>query len=384
MNIAFIPVRGGSKSIPLKNIKEFCGKPLVYWTIKAACESSNVDEVVVSTDSKEINLFVNSLQWSKIKVYNRSFENAQDTSSTESAILEYLSEVKIENLNYLILLQATSPFTTSKMIDEAFELCHNFESVISGVVFKRFLWSENRNALNYDYKNRPRRQDFQGLFLENGALYISRVTSIISHKNRISGTIGFYEMPEYTAIEIDEPDDWIIAENLFKKYNIIEGLSITRKIKLFLTDVDGVLTDAGMYYDEQGNEMKKFNTLDGMAFELLRKKGIKSGFITSENTKIVERRAAKLKVDYLYQGSRGHDKLAVAKEICEKEGIELSNVAYIGDDINCLELLSNAGIAACPSNAVKTIKNLPNIIQLKTSGGSGVVREFVDLILESH
>jgi YrbI family 3-deoxy-D-manno-octulosonate 8-phosphate phosphatase len=154
------------------------------------------------------------------------------------------------------------------------------------------------------------------------------------------------------------------------------------KIKLFLSDVDGVMTDAGMYYTETGDEFKKFNTHDGMAFELLRNAGIKTGIITSENTQIVERRATKLKVDYLYQGKRDGGKLGAAREICEKEGIDISEVAYIGDDINCLELLSNVGTAACPSNAVKAIKAIPNIIQLKTAGGSGAVREFVDLILE--
>ena len=107
-------------------------------------------------------------------------------------------------------------------------------------------------------------------------------------------------------------------------------------IKLFLSDVDGVMTDAGMYYTESGDEFKKFNTHDGMAFQLLREAGIKTGIITTENTKIVERRAAKLKVDYLYQGKGFGNKLQAAKEICEKENITLQEVAYIGDDINCI------------------------------------------------
>ncbi len=120
------------------------------------------------------------------------------------------------------------------------------------------------------------------------------------------------------------------------------------KIKLFLTDVDGVLTDGGMYYTESGDEFKKFNTRDGMAFELLRKAEIKTGIITSENTQIVARRAAKIKADYLYQGQRDGGKLAAAKEICEKEGITLREVAYIGDDLNCIGLLEKVGLAACP------------------------------------
>jgi YrbI family 3-deoxy-D-manno-octulosonate 8-phosphate phosphatase len=152
-------------------------------------------------------------------------------------------------------------------------------------------------------------------------------------------------------------------------------------IKLFLSDVDGVMTDAGMYYTESGDEFKKFNTHDGMAFQLLREAGIKTGIITTENTKIVERRATKLKVDYLYQGKGFGNKLHAAKEICEKENITLQEVAYIGDDINCIELLQSVGVAACPNNAVKAVKQIEGILQLQKNGGDGVVREFVEMIL---
>jgi 2-dehydro-3-deoxyphosphooctonate aldolase (KDO 8-P synthase) len=154
------------------------------------------------------------------------------------------------------------------------------------------------------------------------------------------------------------------------------------EIKLLLTDVDGVLTDAGMYYSENGDEIKKFNTHDGMGLQLIQQKGIKTGIITSENTKMVERRFKKLRLDYLYQGKREGGKLAAALEICEKEGITLANVAYVGDDVNCLELLSNVGLAACPANALEAIKQIPGIIQLNIKGGEGCVREFAEMILK--
>lgn len=151
-----------------------------------------------------------------------------------------------------------------------------------------------------------------------------------------------------------------------------------------MSDVDGTLTDAGMYYDVNGNELKKFNTHDGKGFELLRNAGLKTGILTSENTKIVENRAKKLKVDYLYQGVGYKGKLEVAKEICKKEQISLDEVAYIGDDVNCKELLSNVGIAACPSNAISEIKEMYNIINLNKSGGNGAVREFIDLLMKEN
>lgn len=157
-----------------------------------------------------------------------------------------------------------------------------------------------------------------------------------------------------------------------------------KKIKLFLTDVDGVLTDGGMYYSENGDELKKFNTRDGMGFELLRKAGIKTGIITTENTKIVERRAAKLMVDYLYQGKREGGKLDAAKEICKKVNISFANVAYIGDDINCIDLLEATAMAACPADAMAAVKKIKNIKVLKTKGGEGVVREFAEMILSEN
>jgi 2-dehydro-3-deoxyphosphooctonate aldolase (KDO 8-P synthase) len=174
-------------------------------------------------------------------------------------------------------------------------------------------------------------------------------------------------------------DEACLASNLAS--NLVSNPKDIPQIKLLLTDVDGVLTDAGMYYTESGDEMKKFNTHDGMGLQLIRSKGIKTGIITSENTMMVERRFQKLKLDYLYQGKREGGKLTSALEICEKEGISIKEVAYIGDDINCLELLSAVGLAACPANALDAVKNIPNIIHLSKSGGAGCVREFVEQII---
>ena len=188
------------------------------------------------------------------------------------------------------------------------------------------------------------------------------------------------------AIAIDN-----ITKNISSDYkpeiqNAERGTRNTERepIKLILTDVDGVLTDSGMYYSEAGDELKKFNTHDGMGLQLIRQKGIKTGIITSENTKLVERRFQKLKLDYLYQGKREGGKLASVKEICGKEGISLANIAYIGDDVNCLELLSSVGLAACPADAMEAVKNIPGIIQLKKKGGEGCVREFTEMIMNTY
>ena len=155
-------------------------------------------------------------------------------------------------------------------------------------------------------------------------------------------------------------------------------------IKVFLTDVDGVMTDGGMYYSDSGYQMKKFHAHDGMGLQLLRRTGIITGFITSEETKLVENRFKKLKLNYLYQGKRDGGKLGAVQEICEKEGVEMHQVAYIGDDVNCLELLQSVGIAACPADAVKTIRDIPGIIVLSKKGGEGCVRELIHKLFPGY
>ena len=376
--IAFIPVRGGSKSIPLKNIKSFCGQPLVYWVINSLQKSLMIDEIIIATDSKEIEHVVLSFNFSKVKIFHRSIVNSTDNSSTESVMIEYIINVSLPTNTTFLLVQATSPLTETRHFEEALELFKhkNFDSVLTCVRNYRFFWNENGTSINYNIYNRPRRQEFNGALMENGAFYINSVKNIIESNNRLSGKIGIYEMPQHTAFEIDEPDDWIILESLMFKYVLKQTLR--KNVKLFLTDVDGVLTDCGMYYSEGGDELKKFNTRDGAGFQLLREAGIKTGIITSENTKIVENRARKLKVDYLYQGKRDGGKLSAAKEICRIEKIQLSEVAYIGDDINCFKILTNVGLKACPSDACGKVKLIPGINILKLKGGEGVVRDFVD------
>jgi YrbI family 3-deoxy-D-manno-octulosonate 8-phosphate phosphatase len=375
--IAFIPARGGSKSIPEKNIKKFCGKPLIFWNL-SSLQESNIDEIIVATDSLKIKEVVNSFNFSKVKVHERSTKNAQDTSSTESVILEYINSTNLSDEDTFMLVQATSPFTQTKHFNEGLELFKKHDSILTCCESKRFSW-KNGKALNYDIYNRPRRQDFQGTLIENGAFYISSVSAIKETKNRISGDIGIYQMPEYTYTEIDESEDWIVGESLMKRFVLKKSKIDFSKIKIFLSDVDGVLTDAGMYYAESGDEMKKFCTYDGMGFQLLQKTGVKVGILTTEDRQLNRRRAKKLGLDFDFHGAR--DKLQIVKDLCEKVNVSLNEVAYIGDDVNCFELLSHVGIAACPSNAVKKVKLIPNIIQLERNGGEGVVREFVELIL---
>ena len=154
---------------------------------------------------------------------------------------------------------------------------------------------------------------------------------------------------------------------------------IISKIKIVITDVDGVLTDGGLYYTSEGLVMKKFNVKDGMGMRLLRDHGIKSAIITTDTSDLIKIRAERLKVDYLFLGI--WDKENKLLEICDKENIRPQNVAFIGDDVNDAGIISIAGISACPADAVAPVKDSVDLI-LTQNGGSGVFREFSDLILK--
>ena len=148
--------------------------------------------------------------------------------------------------------------------------------------------------------------------------------------------------------------------------------------RLILTDIDGVWTDGGMYYDQTGNEWKKFHTYDSAGVLLAHRFHIPVGIITGEQTEIVRRRAEKLKVDFLYQGI--NNKFIVVKELAAKLQIQLKDIAYIGDDINDIEVLQNVGFCGVPATAPIYIKQF-STFPLSKKGGEGVFREFVETLL---
>jgi len=378
MNVAYIPVRGESKSIPLKNIKPIAGKPLVYWAVKAACECMKIDKVYVSTDSVEIANVVSGFHFSKLEVIGRSIESATDTATTEYGMLEFAQNNVYENI---ALTQATSPLLTASDLENGFTLLSQdgVDSVLSVVHQKRFIWEDTSDGYsvpsNYDYLNRPRRQDFNGFLVENGAFYITSRAALQQSRCRISGRIKTVLMPQESYIELDEPEDWSIVEMLLKKR---ASLSLPI-IKMFLADCDGTLTDAGMYYSSDGEKMKKFNTRDGMGLRLLKENGIVTGIITSEVSEAVSKRAEKIGVDELLMGVA--DKGNAISELCSKYGIDKRDVAFIGDDLNDMEAIISVGFGFCVNDAVEQVKRVADYVT-SLPGGCGAVREAADLIIE--
>lgn len=159
-------------------------------------------------------------------------------------------------------------------------------------------------------------------------------------------------------------------------------LEKARKIKLVLTDCDGVLTDTGTYYSAKGEEMKRFSIRDGMGTERLRKIcNIETGIVTGENSGIVSRRAEKLAITEVHLGIK--DKATLVKEIAERLDLQLDEIAFIGDDTNDLEIMKIVGLTACPSDATRFAKEISDII-VESKGGHGAFRDFAEFIIDAN
>ena len=154
-----------------------------------------------------------------------------------------------------------------------------------------------------------------------------------------------------------------------------------KKIKLLVTDVDGVLTDGGMYYSNNGEYLKKFHTRDGMGIELLLKYRIKTIAITKEDSEIVKTRMKKINVEKLYSGIT--QKETELENICREFEVNPSQIAYIGDDVNDIELMKKVGFSASPNDGIAQVKRIADYV-CKTNGGDGVLREVADLIISTN
>lgn len=166
-----------------------------------------------------------------------------------------------------------------------------------------------------------------------------------------------------------------------KRLNKSQLLKKASKIKLVIADVDGVLTDTGVYYSANGEELKRYSIRDGMGIERLRKLvDVETGIMTRENTKIVSSRADKLKIKELHMGVMEKEKALV--EILERRGLKKDEVAYIGDDIIDVEVMKRVGLSACPNDATKFAKAAAHYIT-ESKSGNGAFRDLAELIIEA-
>jgi N-acylneuraminate cytidylyltransferase len=276
------------------------------------------------------------------------------------------------------LIQATSPLTRAEDFRAAraqFER-DGLDSLLTGVELKRFFWTQDGVPLNYDPSRRPRRQDFSGTMMENGAFYFTRGALLTATGSRLGGRIGIHHMREECATELDEPSDWPVVEALLRR-----RLDVARSIRMLVVDVDGTLTDGGMYYDGNGEALKKFNTRDAKGLLMLRDAGVRVCVLTAENSAVVHARMRKLGLTDYFPGI--DDKLGWLREYGTRQAVPATQTAFIGDDLNDLACLRAVGFACCPSDAVPQVREAAHYV-CSSAGGTGAVREVADLILEAR
>jgi N-acylneuraminate cytidylyltransferase len=223
------------------------------------------------------------------------------------------------------------------------------------------------------------RQEFAGSFMENGAFYFTKRIILERFGCRLGGRTGVFEMHPETAVELDEPEDWKEIEQLLlrRRHNAFDD--ILAALRLLVVDIDGTLTDAGMYWSPDGELLKKFNTRDAKGLELIRKCGVQVAIITAEDSPIVMARAKKLGIEYCFTGVS--DKFACLGQLCSELGVAFAETAYVGDDINDLECMNRVGFSACPTDAVTSVQRVAKYVS-SFMGGSGAVRDICELILK--
>jgi len=380
---AIIPARGGSKSIPRKNIKLLAGKPLIAYTIESALKSKQVDNVIVSTNDQEIAAISEEY---KASVVNRPDDISGDDASSEAALLHTLDYLK-KHEHYepiiTVFLQCTSPLTLPEDIDGSIQtlLDNNADSALSVTPFHHFLWKKNSRGnligINHDKNNRVLRQNMDPQFIETGAVYVMRTKGFKEAKHRFFGKTEMYIVPPERCLEIDIPIDLRVAEAIMHEQEQEKILDLLpNSISALVLDFDGVLTDNKVLVLEDGSEAVLCNRSDGLGLEQIKILNIPVLVLSTEKNPVVKARCEKLGLECVY-GIQ--DKSSALKKWLEKASLDISNVIYVGNDTNDLLCLNAVGCGVAVNDSHEKVKKAAKVI-LDSNGGEGAVREITDLI----
>lgn len=381
-SVAIIPARGGSKGVPRKNVQRVGGIPLVARAVLAARESGVIDLVVVTTDDDEI---ASVAREHGATIVRRPAEISGDEASSESALLHALDVLDEDGppVGVIAFLQATSPFIDAAALRRAVEDVREkrLDSVFAAVETYGFLWSRDPSsstvsAVNHDAERRPRRQDRDPHLLETGAFYVMSADGFRAAGHRFFGRVGAVEVREGTEIEIDTHDELERARALAPFIAAPEAIDVDALV----TDFDGVHTDDTARVDDAGRESVRVSRSDGMGTARLRAAGIPVLIVSSEENPVVARRAAKLRIDVRHGVG---DKAGVIREWAHEQGIPLSRVAFVGNDVNDLAALELVGWPIAVPDAHPLVVAAARQV-LTRAGGHGAVREVAERLLAAR
>ena len=383
--VAIIPARGGSKGVPRKNVRAVAGKPLLAWNIEAALGAKSVDLVVVSTDDDEI---AGVAERYGARVVRRPAEISGDTATSESALLHALGALRDEGCNpdILVFMQCTSPLTASEDIDGCVDtlLKEDADSAFTAKEFFYFVWKRlpdgSADGINHDKRFRPRRQDREPQYEENGAVYAMKTDGFLAARHRFFGKTVMSLMPESRCYEIDTEFDLEVAGRLLAAR---DGAETRRRAfpgrpKAVVFDFDGVMTDDTVWISSDGAETVRCSRSDGQGVNRARRAGLRMLVLSSEKNPVVKARADKLGVEVI-QGTGVFRKAEVLSRWLADEGIQPGEVVFMGNDLNDVECMRLVGFAIAPSSASAEAKAAADMVT-SAPGGNGAVREALDFI----
>jgi len=395
--VAIIPARGGSKSIPRKNIKKLGDHPLIAYSIAAGLESTLVDRVIVSTDDQEI-AAISKYYGAEVPFMrpgDLAADHVVDLPVFQHAVYWISQEMGVRP-EIIIQLRPTSPFRPKGCVDGAIRTLLNHEDAdsVRGVTPSgqnpyKMWWIEDNimqpliQSEFYEPYNMPR-QELPKTYWQTGHVEAIRYHTLIEKESMTGDVILPYVIdPEY-AIDLDTPAQWAFAEHvlLSGRLNFIIPASpettALDQIQLVVSDFDGVMTDDQVSVDQQGVESVRCSRSDGLGIALLRKAGIPLIVLSTETNPVVQKRCDKLGIECI-QGV--HNKRQAMETLSGKMNIPLSNIAYVGNDVNDLPAMDVCGLAAAPANAHPAVLQKAHV-RLEKSGGHGAVREFCEKFIQ--
>ncbi|WP_422374629.1 cytidylyltransferase domain-containing protein [Roseibium sp.] len=382
--IAVIPARGGSVGLPGKNVRPLLGVPLVARTVQTALRARSLNEVFVTSNDDDI---LRISADAGATVIRRPEALSNSTASSEAALLHALEWLEGQGRSlpdYLVFLQCTSAFTRPEDIDLVLEtmIGKGAKAAFSAVEDHGFIWHEDDDGFaqgitHDESKPRQRRQDMKPRFRENGAIYAMHVPSFLAQRERFCGPTVLVPVDGPT-VEIDSQEDWDVVEAYLNARNRSAQPAVqTRKIKAVITDFDGVHTDDRVIVDQDGREAVTCSRRDGLGLELMRKRDVKLMILSKEANPVVRARAAKLQMPVMNQID---DKLSVLDTWRQEQGLEWSEIVYIGNDVNDIDCMRTCGLSFAPADAHPSALDVADHV-LNAEGGKGAVREMCDYLI---
>ncbi|MEU1347348.1 acylneuraminate cytidylyltransferase [Streptomyces sp. NPDC005795] len=390
--LAVIPARGGSKGVPAKNLARVGGVPLVVRAVRACLASSEVTDVVVTTDAPAVAETARAAgdalgETGRLHCVQRPEAIAGDTATSEAAVLHALDTYEAEHgrtVDVVLLVQCTSPFITREDIDgvAAAVAREGADTAVTVAPFHGFLWrdgsvvEDHNYGVNHDKAVRPRRQDRPEDLLETGAAYAMDAAGFRTHRHRFFGHTALVRTDPARVLEIDDPHDLARARALAPLLDPAP-LPTRDDIDAVVLDFDGTQTDDRVLIDSDGRETVAVHRGDGLGIAALRKAGLPLLILSTEQNPVVAARAHKLRVPVLH----GIDRKDLAlKQWCDEQSIAPERVLYVGNDVNDLPCFALAGWPVAVASAHDSVRAAARAVTT-TPGGFGAIREIAAWLL---